>query len=428
VPAAFAGVKLYMNTNLRDFISNALCYTSDSMSYEVTRKLTDMFPERAVIDTETDLFDLLAYERGGQCYTVNSITMFNKYIVDWIAKGKALEYAPENAWLNVLWREQMIDVLILTWLEEGYKESHYWIIADSKETAERFLQAVCEWTSEVHGEILVFDGGYWSKNDELFHSIKAANFENMILPAALKQEIQDDFARFFAAREIYKKYEIPWKRGVLFIGPPGNGKTHAVKALINRLNKPCLYVKSFKSCYGNEHDIIRKVFVRARKTTPCLVVLEDLDALIDKHNRSFFLNEMDGFAANTGVVVLATTNYPEKLDSAILDRPSRFDRKYYFRLPAAAERLAYIEMWNGTLETDLRLSENAIPQVVEQTEGFSFAYMKELFLSAMMEWIVTPKAGKMDKVMLARAEVLRSQMKAKDKKAGKKAKSKTAQG
>jgi hypothetical protein len=341
--------KIYMNTILRDFISNALGYFSDSLAYEVTRKLADLFPERAVLETKTGYFDLLAFERGGQCYTVNSMSVFNKYAVDWINNSQALVYEPENVWLNVLWREQMLDVLILTWQEEGYKENHYWIIADNNEIAEGFLRAVCGWTSEVHGEILVFDGGYWSKNEELFNSIKLANFENMILPAQLKQEIQDDFARFFASREIYEKYEIPWKRGVLFIGPPGNGKTHAVKALINQLNKPCLYVKSFKSCYGNDHDIIRKVFVRARKTTPCIVVLEDLDALIDKHNRSFFLNEMDGFAANTGVVVLATTNYPEKLDSAILDRPSRFDRKYYFELPAAAERRAFIEMWNRSL-------------------------------------------------------------------------------
>jgi SpoVK/Ycf46/Vps4 family AAA+-type ATPase len=167
--------------------------------------------------------------------------------------------------------------------------------------------------------------------------------------------------------------------------------------------------------------------VRARKTTPCVVVFEDLDTLIDKRNRSFFLNEMDGFATNTGILVLATTNYPEKLDSAILDRPSRFDRKYYFELPAAKERRAYIEMWNGSLEIDLRLSEKVIAQIVEQTDGFSYAYMKELFLSSMMEWINKAEAGKMDGVMLGRSAVLRSQMKTNNKKEKKKAKGKGAQ-
>ena len=194
------------------------------------------------------------------------------------------------------------------------------------------------------------------------------------------------------------------------IGPPGNGKTHTVKALINQTKQPCLYVKSFKSYWGTDQDRIREVFVRARKTTPSVVVLEDLDSLIDNQNRAFFLNELDGFAANTGVVVLATTNHPEKLDPAILDRPSRFDRKYYFNLPAAPERLAFIASWNQSQEPELRLHESALPALVEATDGFSFAYLKELFLSSMMQWIADGGRAKMDTVMLKRVDVLREEM------------------
>jgi SpoVK/Ycf46/Vps4 family AAA+-type ATPase len=124
-------------------------------------------------------------------------------------------------------------------------------------------------------------------------------------------------------------------------------------------------------------------------TTPCVLVLEDIDAMIDDHNRSFFLNELDGFESNTGLVVLATTNHPDKLDPAILDRPSRFDRKYHFNLPATAGRLAYVAAWNMRLEAELRLSEKAVREVVQQTENFSFAYMKELFVSATMQWMST---------------------------------------
>jgi SpoVK/Ycf46/Vps4 family AAA+-type ATPase len=69
--------------------------------------------------------------------------------------------------------------------------------------------------------------------------------------------------------------------------------------------------------------------------------MEDIDSMVTDKIRSLFLNELDGFATNVGVVVLATTNHPERLDPAILDRPSRFDRKYYFELPAEAERRAY---------------------------------------------------------------------------------------
>ncbi len=155
---------------------------------------------------------------------------------------------------------------------------------------------------------------------------------------------------------------------------------------------------------------------RPKNTTPCIVVLEDLDSLVDKNNRSFFLNELDGFAENTGVVVLATTNYPEKLDAAILDRPSRFDRKYYFELPAAGERMAYLDLWNRALDSELRLSGATLPRLVKQTKGFSFAYMKELFLSSMMEWIANPSNDGMNKIVLHRVTVLRQQMKGKKEK------------
>jgi SpoVK/Ycf46/Vps4 family AAA+-type ATPase len=89
------------------------------------------------------------------------------------------------------------------------------------------------------------------------------------------------------------------------------------------------------------------------------ILLEDLDALLTDENRSFFLNELDGFATNDGVVLLATTNHPERLDPAILDRPGRFDRKYHFNLPALAERTQYMKLWNASLQNNMRLSEQA---------------------------------------------------------------------
>jgi AAA+ superfamily predicted ATPase len=413
--------------NLRDFISDALSKPSDCIAYEVSRELERIYSDRALIEGVIFSFDLPGYARAEQCFVANETCVYNKSRTMFAESGRELQDEPENAWFNVLWRGHLLDVLFLTWHEEGYRERHHWIIADTRRIAEDFLGAVCAWSSEVRGEILVYDGGEWRKNRELFDEIKSASFENLILPADFKREIRDDFARFFASRAVYEKHGIPWKRGVLLIGPPGNGKTHTVKALVNETKQPCLYVKSFKACWGTDHDRIRSVFTRARKTTPSIVVLEDLDSLIDKENRAFFLNELDGFATNTGVVVLATTNHPEKLDPAILDRPSRFDRKYYFNLPAASERLAYVVAWNQSLEPDLMLSEPAVTKTVEATEGFSFAYLKELFLSSMMQWIAERGSGRMDAIMLNRATVLREQMNGKKrKKSGDKKKARKA--
>lgn len=79
-------------------------------------------------------------------------------------------------------------------------------------------------------------------------------------------------------------------------------------------------------------------------------------------------------------------------------------------LPAEAERSSYIGAWNNQLESKLRLSETIAAKVVQQTEGFSFAYMKELFLSSMMQWMATKGAVSMDQINLSQAVRLREQM------------------
>jgi MoxR-like ATPase len=405
---------ILMRMNLENFISEALSNPANHIWYSVSRKLAELYPEKAIIEGSTRSFGLEAFVRAGMCSVIKEEFVHSQTLTEWQGIGYEFWERSENAWLNVLWQDRLIEVLLISWEEDGCKSRQHWIMAETREIAEGFFRAVCHWCEEVRGEVLVYDGGGWRKSEALFNAIKGASFDNLILPEHLKREIQEDFARFFSSRELYEKYGIPWKRGVLFIGPPGNGKTHTVKAIINQLKKPCLYVKTLKSRYDTDDDNIREVFRRARQTTPCLLVLEDLDSTIDAKSRSFFLNEMDGFAANTGIVVLATTNYPERLDPAILDRPSRFDRKYYFGLPEPAERLRYVSLWNDSLQPEMRLSDEAINSAVEMTGGFSFAYLKELFLSSMMQWMASMRAGDMDAVLADRAAKLREQMSAAD--------------
>jgi hypothetical protein len=397
---------------IENFIEDALHKPNDYIAYHVGRELAELHPGKTILEGETGYFDLEAFVRAEQCSLVHESSIFNHLKTYWDGPGKEPKQSVENSWLNVLWRGQLLDVVLVTYTQRCYPTRHHWIVADSKDLAEAFFAEVCEWSSEVRGEVLVFQDGEWTKNNELFHAIKTASFDNLVLHDRLKQEIQNDFAQFFLSREIYERYRVPWKRGVLFIGPPGNGKTHTVKALVNQLGRPCLYVKGFKSEYATDQQNMRLVFDRARMTTPCLVVLEDLDSMIDDKSRAFFLNELDGFETNAGVVVLATTNHPDRLDPALLDRPSRFDRKYYFNLPAEAERSAYIATWNNELQPELRLSEAAAAEVARQTEGFSFAYMKELFLSSMMQWMATSGGVSMGEIMLSQGGQLREQMSA----------------
>jgi len=391
-----------------NFIRDALHKPDDYIAYHVGRELAELYPGKAIMEGATGYFDLDGFVRAKKCELVHELSLFNHIRTEWTGKGKTLRRRVTNSWMNVLWKDQLLDVILLTFGERCYPSRHQWIVADTIQQCEAFFAEVCEWSAEVRGEVLVFQDGEWERNKELLAAIKAATFDNLILRGSLKDDIQSDLVQFFAARETYERYHIPWKRGVLFTGPPGNGKTHTVKALINQLQKPCLYVKGFKSEYATDQENIALVFERARMATPCMLVFEDLDAMLDDTSRSLFLNELDGFETNSGIVVLATTNHPERLDPAIVDRPSRFDRKYHFEPPAQEERHAYIGAWNKQLEPELRLCEFKTTEVVQLTEGFSFAYMKELFLASMMQWM--EKRTSMGEVMIDQARRLRQQL------------------
>ena len=407
---------------IENFIRDALHQPYDYVAYHVARELAELHPQKTILEGTDWEFDLEAFVRAGKCSVVEQKSVLQHTRIEWERAGKKLKPRTQNAWLNVLWNGELLDVIFLTWNETCYRIRHQWVVSEHREVAEKFYDAVCEWSCEVRGEILVFQDGYFRKNKELFDSIKGATFDNLILPDALKQQLQNDFAQFFSSRETYERYAIPWRRGAIFIGPPGNGKTHTIKALINSLGQPCLYIRSFKSD-DTEQENIAEVFKRARMG-PCIMVLEDLDAMLHDQNRSFFLNELDGFQPNTGVAVLATTNHPEKLDPAILDRPSRFDRKYYFNLPGEAERLWYVQKWNSELQVELRLSDAIVVRVVKKTENFSFAYLKELFVSSMAQWMSAEGRPAMEEVVLEQLKLLRGQMSGREGAKGEKQKKK----
>lgn len=418
-------------------IREALALPTTAIDYHVSQYLADKFPEKVLVEGNDGLFNVETYARAGHCSLEMQTFIHDQVVTHWygreisssvprmigqfggmtvtirgeLSEEEEISDLAKNAWFTVQWKDNTLDILVMHWSEGfGRVVYTYWILCDSHQIAKEFIKEVCRWNAELRGEVLVFSGGCWKKDAQLFKAIQGASFDNLVLRGNLKQQIREDLERFFTMHQTYDEYGIPWKRGVLFVGPPGNGKTHTVKALINALNMPCLYVKSFRADHVTEEDNIHAVFDRARKSAPCILVLEDLDSLLNGQNRSFFLNELDGFATNAGIVTLATTNHPEKLDPSILDRPSRFDRKYPFDLPEQPERLAYITLWNETLKPSLRITEAGAVKLSELTAGFSFAYLKELFLSSMMHWVGSAGQETMEQAMIEQVDVLREQM------------------
>ncbi len=146
-----------------------------------------------------------------------------------------------------------------------------------------------------------------------------------------------------------------------------------------------LYVKSFNSYQGPEAGI-RQIFLMARRMAPCLLIFEDIDSLVNPLVRSYFLNEVDGLESNHGILMIGSTNHLERLDPGISKRPSRFDRKYLFDVPSKGERIQYCEYWKNKLRNNNKIEfpETMCGRVADITGGFSFAYMKEAFVAALL--------------------------------------------
>jgi ATPase family associated with various cellular activities (AAA) len=392
-------------------LDEALRLAPTAVPYRLGASLAAAFPDRTVLETEDADFDPPRFARHGHAAVEWHETIHSQRVTEWRREQPHLSEHPGSAWMRVRWEGHAVDVVRAEW-QAGFNQTHrWWIVAGTRELAERFLSAVCAFCHLPRQEILVFNGGCWSRSRSMYDAIQRSSFDDIVLAGALKDEIRGDLERFLRAREDYARYRVPWKRGILFVGPPGNGKTHCLRASLRLLDVPCLYVQSLATRYETEDHCIRQVFGHARELTPCCLVFEDLDAMITPKNRSFFLNQLDGFEQNDGILTIATTNHADRLDPAIVDRPSRFDRKYHFELPARPERRAYTEMWNARLDPAMRVTdEAAIARLAEDTEGFSFAYVKELFVSSMVRWMAGSRERPLLPILFDQLGLLRHQM------------------
>jgi transitional endoplasmic reticulum ATPase len=196
---------------------------------------------------------------------------------------------------------------------------------------------------------------------------------------------------FYSSGRYQKLTLLFLQRGLILFGPPGNGKTISIKALMHSLSElksptvELLYVKTLVAFGGPERSI-RSIFLKARAMAPCVLIFEDLDSLISDSVRSYFLNEVDGLESNHGIMMIGSTNHIERLDPGIAKRPSRFDRKYLFALPTRNERVQYCEYWRKKLASNKKVDfpEELCGMIADITKDFSFAYLKEAFVASLL--------------------------------------------
>jgi len=159
---------------------------------------------------------------------------------------------------------------------------------------------------------------------------KNISWDDIILPDAIRENIRKNIENTFSYGDIFKKNEITLKRGVILAGSPGTGKTLICKILAKTLNVSVIYVlPSHIHCIPD----ISRVCDMAQELAPSLLIMEDIDWLATNRNIAGpnamtveLMNKLDGIENFEGVVTLATTNMPEKVEEAIKNRPGRFDR------------------------------------------------------------------------------------------------------
>jgi len=378
-----------MSYRLTELITRAMNTPTGGSLYSNSSHLREQNPGMAVLETRDWDFDLKRFTNHGgcACVMVDSPLAWSRFT--WDTYKKAIEEDVKMGHVEVIWMSHRLKVL---WIPLDHGKKHHFIIAETYAVAEAFFAAVCRFSTEKPDRIQVYSSGYFSTDQSLVASIEEAELDQITLQAELKQEILRATQGFFESEERYSQAGVAWKRGVIFHGPPGNGKTHLVKALVKHLDKPCLYVRTLESGDSSIEESIGNVFSRAREQAPCILVLEDVDSLLATKRISVLLNEIDGFAKNHGILILATTNYLDRLDPALSNRPSRFDRKFELPLPSEALRKAFIEKFVAKWPVERHPAPATLEKLARKSEGFSFVHLKEICVDALAIQLEEPSS------------------------------------
>ena len=207
-----------------------------------------------------------------------------------------------------------------------------------------------------------------------------------------KQELAE-VVDFLKNKDKYQKVGARVPRGVLLSGEPGTGKTLLARAIAGEANVP-FFATSGSDFSGIIVGLgvakIKEIFEMAKRNAPCILFIDEIDAIGQRRSAHSFndqdreqtlnqlLIEMDGFANNTGIIVIGATNRPDMLDSALL-RPGRFDRQVHIELPDMAGRGEILKLYANRIKVGKDVN---LHDVARGTTGFSGADLENLLNEA----------------------------------------------
>lgn len=199
--------------------------------------------------------------------------------------------------------------------------------------------------------------------------------ELVILPDTASERVLKAVQVFWDSRDKFEAMGQLFKRGIMMWGPPGGGKTATLMLLSHDIIKRdgIVVVPESPSLAQRGLELVRRI----EPDRPLICVLEDIDEIIERYSEHELLAVLDGETQINNVCFIATTNYPERLDKRIVNRPSRFDEIIKIGMPTADARKVYLR---SRLSAE-QMSEEQMNEWVSQTNGFSIAHLKELVIA-----------------------------------------------
>jgi SpoVK/Ycf46/Vps4 family AAA+-type ATPase len=205
-----------------------------------------------------------------------------------------------------------------------------------------------------------------------FHARQLLADDLVDFPGSLPGKVLQEIDKFWKLGERFRQHGFLHRRGYLFYGKQGCGKSsliHLIVARVASAGNVAFFCES-----PDEFILCMEEFRAVEPTRPIVCIFEDIDAIIEEHGDSELLQWLDGNHQVDRAINLASTNYPEKLDRRIIARPRRFDRILRIQSPDADVRRAFFGR-------KLSLSSSELGRWVEVSEGLPFAALAELIIS-----------------------------------------------
>jgi SpoVK/Ycf46/Vps4 family AAA+-type ATPase len=210
--------------------------------------------------------------------------------------------------------------------------------------------------------------------------------DDIILDEKVKLSLEKNIAGFIRAMPALERAGHRTSRGIMMAGVPGTGKTLYCKILLNMVDMTTIYVTQARMSKGLT---LKHIYRLARKLSPSLVLIEDIDtvggmdrrAIEDDGSLGSLLEILEGIEPNTKVITVVTTNYPQHLDEALRNRPGRIDVFITIEVPNREQRR---QMLSGMTSNVKLAADIDWDELVKLTKGMTGAYLREVVASAIL--------------------------------------------